>query len=163
MRVICSDAGTVDLPSTQVHLNFYATRSVHGAAISTMDPVAVYAFSTILILLPTEKQQKIGFDTVINTSAGTAIFQVLDAVREILPRTRAASENPHTGVATLVIELALLAPPALWRHHIYSGPSQAIPLAEIKAFYLVAIATPTLPTLACMRDFAALFPLERVV
>ena len=76
---------------------------------------------------------------------------------------RAQPPRTCTGVATLVIELALLAPPALWRHHLYSGPSQAIPLAEIKAFYLVAIATPTLPTLACLRDFAALFPLERVV
>ena len=45
----------------------------------------------------------------------------------------------------------MLATTAFWRHRLYSGPSQAIPLAKIKAFYLVAIATPTLPTLACLR------------
>ena len=128
-----------------------------------MNPVAVYAFSTILILLPTEKQQKIGFDTVINISAGTAIFQVLDAVCEILPRTRAASENPHTGVATLVPDLTLLWPAA---------PPGSRPLPVVCGLCAHSNARPFVPNRPRPAEngaprpklvFAAMFPLERVV
>ena len=59
-----------------------------------MNPVAVYAFSTIFYLLPMENSEIIGFGTVINISAGTALFHVPDAVDEILPRTRASLREP---------------------------------------------------------------------
>ena len=57
-------------------------------------------------------------------------------------------------MATLVIELALLASCALWRHHLCPGPSQATTLAGTKVIYLVAVATATILPLACPRVLA---------
>ena len=57
-------------------------------------------------------------------------------------------------MATLVIELALLASCALWRHHLCPGPSQATTLAGTKAIYQVAVATATILPLACPRVLA---------
>ena len=54
-------------------------------------------------------------------------------------------------MTTLVIELALLASRALWRHPLCPGPSQATTLAGTKAIYLVAVATATILPLACPR------------
>ena len=57
-------------------------------------------------------------------------------------------------MATLVIELALLASRALWRHPLCPGPSQATTLAGTEAIYLVAVATATILPLACPRVLA---------
>ena len=60
----------------------------------------------------------------------------------------------NSAVATLVIEMALLVPLALWRHPLCPGPSQATTLAGTKAIYLVAVATATILPLACPRVLA---------
>ena len=54
-------------------------------------------------------------------------------------------------MATLVIELALLASRALWRHPLCPWPSQPTTLTRTEAIYLVAVATSTIQALVCPR------------